>query len=281
MLETLIFSKKNQILNNKKKIIIGEWLVVGKKDNYKNYKIINYNQNKIDKLKDFNYVKTIYKRVLKNLTPILNELNHKKFREKDWEILLFYFLSNYIFFAYDKWKLIKKLKKNFSFIPVQVFSYRRNYFLQESSLYFYNQLKTDHWDDWLYSQIIKALKFRYIEKKIKIKGSKVLVMGLTFKENCTDIRNSGIESVIKKLKKLNFNLDLYDPWADNDEVKKTYNIYPSLNLVKNTYDGVIIAVAHKKFKSMGLKFISKLCKKKHVIYDLKYLFSKSQVDLRL
>ena len=101
MLETLIFSKKNQILNNKKKIIIGEWLVVGKKDNYKNYKIINYNQNKIDKLKDFNYVKTIYKRVLKNLTPILNELNHKKFREKDWEILLFYFLSNYIFFGLD------------------------------------------------------------------------------------------------------------------------------------------------------------------------------------
>tara|TARA_Y100000741_G_scaffold346009_1_gene311955 strand:- start:944 stop:2224 length:1281 start_codon:yes stop_codon:yes gene_type:complete len=126
-------------------------------------------------------------------------------------------------------------------------------------------------------EFIKKIK----EKKIKIKGSKVLVMGLTFKENCTDIRNSGIESVIKELKKLDFNLDLYDPWADNEEVKKTYNIYPSLKLVKNTYDGVIIAVAHKKFKSMGLNFISKLCKKKHVIYDLKYLFSKSQVDLRL
>ncbi len=172
MLETLIFSKKNQILNNKKKIIIGEWLIAGKKDNYKNYEIIKYNQNKIDKLKEFNYVKTIYKRVLKNLTPILNELNHKKFREKDWEILLFYFLSNYIFFAYDKWKLIKKLKKNFNFVPVQVFSYGKNYFLQESSLYFYNQLKTDNWDDWLYSQIIKAQKIRYIEKKINTVVSK-------------------------------------------------------------------------------------------------------------
>ena len=172
MLETLIFSKKNQILNNKKKIIIGEWLIAGKKDNYKNYEIIKYNQNKINKLKEFNYVKTIYKRVLKNLTPILNELNHKKFREKDWEILLFYFLSNYIFFAYDKWKLIKKLKKNFNFVPVQVFSYGKNYFLQESSLYFYNQLKTDNWDDWLYSQIIKAQKFRYIEKKINTVVSK-------------------------------------------------------------------------------------------------------------
>lgn len=97
MLATLIFSKKNQILNNKKKIIIGEWLISRKKNNLKNYKIIKYNQNKIDKLKEFNYVKIIYKRVLKNLSPILNNLNHKKFREKDWEILLFYFLSNYIF----------------------------------------------------------------------------------------------------------------------------------------------------------------------------------------
>ena len=106
-------------------------------------------------------------------------------------------------------------------------------------------------------------------------------MGLTFKENCTDIRNSGIESVIKELKKFDCDLDLYDPWADKEEIKKTYNVYPSSQLSKNTYDGVIIAVAHKKFKSMGVKFISNLCKKNHVIYDLKYLFSKSQVDLRL
>lgn len=126
-------------------------------------------------------------------------------------------------------------------------------------------------------EFVKKIK----EKKIKIKGCKVLIMGLTFKENCTDIRNSGIECVIKELKKLDFNLDFYDPWANNEEVKKTYNIYPISDLAQNTYDGVILAVAHKKFKSMGKNFISKLCKKKHVIYDLKYLFSKSQVDLRL
>ena len=126
-------------------------------------------------------------------------------------------------------------------------------------------------------EFIKKIK----EKKIKVKGSRILVMGLTFKENCADIRNSGIENVIMELKKFNCTLDLYDPWANSKDVKKIYNVYANSKLVKNTYDGIIIAVAHKKFKSMGFKFISSLCKKKHVIYDLKYLFSNSQIDLKL
>ncbi len=127
------------------------------------------------------------------------------------------------------------------------------------------------------SEFIKKMK----EKKLHIKGSRILIMGLTFKENCADIRNSGIESSIKELKKFDCNLDLYDPWTNEEEIKKTYNIYPTIKLVKNTYDGILIAVAHDKFKNMGIKFISNLCKKNHIIYDLKYLFSKDQVDLRL
>lgn len=106
-------------------------------------------------------------------------------------------------------------------------------------------------------------------------------MGLTFKENCADIRNSGVESIIKKLQLLKCNIDLYDPWADKNDIKDTYNIFPLSELSKNTYDGVIIAVAHDKFKEMGIKKISNLCKKKHVIYDLKYLFPKNATDLRL
>ena len=127
------------------------------------------------------------------------------------------------------------------------------------------------------SEFIKKMK----EKKLHIKGSRILIMGLTFKENCADIRNSGIESSIKKLKKFDCNLDLYDPWTNEEEIKKIYNIYPTTKLVKNTYDGILIAVAHDKFKNMGIKFISNLCKKNHIIYDLKFLFSKDQVDLRL
>ena len=119
------------------------------------------------------------------------------------------------------------------------------------------------------------------KKNIQISESKILIMGLTFKENCADTRNSGVKSVIAELKKYNCNLDLYDPWADKEEIKKTYGIGPNSTLDHNTYDGILIAVAHEKFKDMGKTEISNLCKKNHVIYDLKYLFSKDQFSLRL
>ena len=119
------------------------------------------------------------------------------------------------------------------------------------------------------------------KKYINIKNANILIMGLTFKENCADIRNSGVKSVIKGLKKFNSKLDLYDPWANPEEIKKTYNIYPSSSLTKSYYDGIVITVAHDKFKSMGIENIFNLCKKTHVIYDLKYLFTSNKIDLRL
>ena len=118
-------------------------------------------------------------------------------------------------------------------------------------------------------------------RNIPIKGSNILVMGLTFKENCTDIRNSGTEKVISELKKFDCNIELYDPLANREEINETYGIYPNTKLNQNTYDGVIIATAHEIFKTMGVKAIKNLCKKNHIIYDLKSLFSKEEVDLRL
>ena len=106
-------------------------------------------------------------------------------------------------------------------------------------------------------------------------------MGLTFKENCADIRNSGINVVIKKLKKYNCIVDLYDPWAHSEDVKKSFNVSLKPKLKNNVYDGVVIAVAHDKFKEMGEIEILKLCKKNHVVYDLKHLFSKDKFNLRL
>lgn len=135
----------------------------------------------------------------------------------------------------------------------------------------------DNMGKYVANQLIKKMK----KKNITIKGAKILIMGVTFKENCTDIRNSGIQNVIKELKKFRCNIDLQDPWANREEIKKTYNVYPISNISKNKYDSVLIAVAHEKFKLMGIKFISSVCKKKHVIYDLKYLFSKEEIDLRL
>ena len=126
-------------------------------------------------------------------------------------------------------------------------------------------------------ELVKAMK----NKKIKIKKSKILIMGLTFKENCADTRNSGIEKVISELKKYDCILDFYDPWVDREEIKKTYNTYPKSQLNHNIYDGIIIAVAHEKFKDLGIESILSLCKKNHVIYDLKNLFLRNKVDLRL
>ena len=135
----------------------------------------------------------------------------------------------------------------------------------------------DNMGDYVVSQLITKMK----KKKIQIKNSKILIMGLTFKENCADIRNSGIKNVIEGLKKFNCNLDLYDPWVNSKEIKKMYNIIPILKPSQNTYHGIIIAVAHDQFKTIGISNISKFCKKKHVIYDLKHVFSKDLVDLRL
>ena len=127
------------------------------------------------------------------------------------------------------------------------------------------------------SQLITAMK----KKSIQIEGAKILIMGLTFKENCADIRNSGIKNVIESLKNFNCDLDLYDPWVDKEDIKKTYNINPSFTLNENTYDGIIIAVAHDKFKAMGFNTIYNLCKKNYIIYDLKYLFTSDKIELRL
>jgi UDP-N-acetyl-D-glucosamine/UDP-N-acetyl-D-galactosamine dehydrogenase len=119
------------------------------------------------------------------------------------------------------------------------------------------------------------------KKKIDIKNSKILIMGLTFKENCSDVRNSGVKIVFDRLKKYTNNIDLYDPWADNEEIKKIYGINSQQTLDKKNYDGIIMTVSHKIFIEMGKIEILNLCKKNHVIYDLKYLFTKDQIDLRL
>ena len=127
------------------------------------------------------------------------------------------------------------------------------------------------------SKLVSAMK----NKNINIKKSRILIMGLTFKENCADIRNSGVKNLFESLKKLNCIIDLYDPWTKNKDIKKVIKLNSIKILKKNTYDGLIIAVAHDKFKSLGLSRIKKLCKRNRVIYDLKNLFNSGGIDLRL
>ncbi len=135
----------------------------------------------------------------------------------------------------------------------------------------------DNMGNYVASTLVKKMEV----KNIHIKKAKILIMGLTFKENCPDIRNSGVYNVISELKKFGCDLDLYDPWADKDEINQTYNIYSISELNQATYDAVFIAVAHDDFKKIGLPHIKSLCKENHVVFDLKNIFNSDQVDLKL
>lgn len=129
--------------------------------------------------------------------------------------------------------------------------------------------------------VISKFKKTMKEKSIKLKNSNILIMGLTFKENCPDLRNAGISPVISGLRKYKCKLDFYDPWAEDNEIKKIYGKKTIKKLIKDKYDGIIIAIAHEKFKKLGIKKLSKLAKNNHVIFDLKSLFDKNYSDIRL
>ncbi|MGQ0835629.1 MAG: Vi polysaccharide biosynthesis UDP-N-acetylglucosamine C-6 dehydrogenase TviB [Gammaproteobacteria bacterium] len=118
-------------------------------------------------------------------------------------------------------------------------------------------------------------------QRIHVKGARALVLGLTFKENCPDIRNSKVVDVVRELEKYGADVDVYDPWADTAESKHEYGIRPVRSLRRNTYDVAVVAVAHKEFRELGADGVRKLCRKNHVLYDIKHVFPAAAVDGRL
>jgi UDP-N-acetyl-D-galactosamine dehydrogenase len=120
-----------------------------------------------------------------------------------------------------------------------------------------------------------------IKKRIHVKGSRILMMGLTFKENCPDVRNSKVADVVRELQKYGAKVDVYDPWVDHAEAEHEYGIKPIRKLAKGKYDAVVLAVAHKEFRDMGVAAIRSFARKPHVLYDIKYVFDASDVDGRL
>ncbi|MEJ2594044.1 MAG: Vi polysaccharide biosynthesis UDP-N-acetylglucosamine C-6 dehydrogenase TviB [bacterium] len=117
-----------------------------------------------------------------------------------------------------------------------------------------------------------------IKKGHRIEGSSVLVMGITFKENCPDIRNSRVIDVIEELQSFGCKLDVYDPWADPEEVKEEYGITLKKEVDRKDYDAVVVAVAHNEFKDMD---INSLRNGSGVLYDIKAVVDKKMVDGRL
>jgi UDP-N-acetyl-D-galactosamine dehydrogenase len=120
-----------------------------------------------------------------------------------------------------------------------------------------------------------------IRKRIHVKGSRILMMGLTFKENCPDLRNSKVADVVRELKNFGAKVDVYDPWIDAAEAEHEYGIRPIRKPTKGRYDAVIVGVAHQQFKDMGVEAIRSLAKRPHVLYDIKYVFDAKEVDGRL
>ncbi|HEX4971425.1 MAG TPA: Vi polysaccharide biosynthesis UDP-N-acetylglucosamine C-6 dehydrogenase TviB [Steroidobacteraceae bacterium] len=120
-----------------------------------------------------------------------------------------------------------------------------------------------------------------IRKRIHVKGSRILIMGLTFKENCPDVRNSKVADVVRELAKYGAKVDVYDPWVDAAEAAHEYGIKPIRKPAKGRYDAVVLAVAHKEFRDMGIDAIRGFARKPHVLYDIKYVFDADEVDGRL
>lgn len=126
-------------------------------------------------------------------------------------------------------------------------------------------------------QLIKMMG----KKKIQVVGAKILVMGLTFKENCPDLRNTKVVDIIHELDRYKMDVDIIDPWCSDQEANKEYDLNLKSKLEIGNYDAIMLTVAHKEFADMGVDKIRQLGKENHVLYDLKLMFDKTQTDMRL
>ena len=111
--------------------------------------------------------------------------------------------------------------------------------------------------------------------------AKILVMGLTFKENCPDLRNTKVMDIVSELVDYGATLDVYDPWVDQEEAIAAYGLEVSSEIPSENYDAVLVCVAHSAFKEMSVSDIRQKCKPDAVIYDLKYVYPEAEVDARL
>jgi UDP-N-acetyl-D-glucosamine/UDP-N-acetyl-D-galactosamine dehydrogenase len=112
-------------------------------------------------------------------------------------------------------------------------------------------------------------------------NSKVLVLGLTFKENCPDLRNTRVVDIVAEFENYSAQVDVYDPWVNADEAEHEYGLRPIAELKDGSYDAVILAVAHREFQAMGSKKIRALCKGNGVLFDVKNILPVTDVDARL
>ena len=119
------------------------------------------------------------------------------------------------------------------------------------------------------------------KKQINVVNANILILGLAFKENCPDLRNTRVVDIIDELNQYHANVDVYDPWASVSDASKIYDINLLTELQEDNYDAIVLCVAHEQFKKMGAEKIHQLGKANHVIFDVKNIFAKDEVDGRL
>ncbi|MFG1487954.1 nucleotide sugar dehydrogenase, partial [Oceanospirillum sp. HFRX-1_2] len=127
------------------------------------------------------------------------------------------------------------------------------------------------------TQLVKAVS----RKKIHIDEARVLVLGFTFKGDCPDVRNTKIIDMVKELESFNMNVDVFDPWAEAEEVQHEYGLKLEPEIHEGVYDAIVLAVDHSDFKEWGVEKIRSYGKEKHVLYDVKHVLAKHESDLRL
>jgi len=127
------------------------------------------------------------------------------------------------------------------------------------------------------SQVVK----RMLKRRIHVEDANILVLGLTFKENCPDIRNTRVVDIVSEFKEYGANVDVYDPWVNAAQAQHEYGITPVPEPAPGKYDAIILAVAHQQFEAMGCEAMKKLGRRDCVLYDIKSVLCKDQVDGRL
>lgn len=181
--------------------------------------------------------------------------------------------------AASKWNFIKL---NPGLVGGHCISVDPYYLIQKAQVYgvlprimFSARRLNDGMGAYVANQVVKCMN----KKGVMVKDAKILILGITFKENCPDIRNTKVVDIYTTLQEYTNNITVYDPWADVNSVKREYDIEIVKSLPESEkYDAAILAVAHKEFKNLN---IPSICKSNHFVYDVKGILSKEDVDARL
>ncbi|MEW8507036.1 MAG: Vi polysaccharide biosynthesis UDP-N-acetylglucosamine C-6 dehydrogenase TviB [Candidatus Thiodiazotropha sp.] len=136
-------------------------------------------------------------------------------------------------------------------------------------------------NDGMGAYVVHSVVKMMMKRGIASSNSKALVLGLTFKENCPDLRNTRVVDIVSEFEDYGAHVDIYDPWVSSEEAEEEYGLQPIMELKEGEYDAVILAVAHREFQQMGVEKIRALCKENGVLFDVKNILPADAVDARL